>query len=112
MRTLFHLAAVAVATMLLASCGSVRPTPKQNIAAIAPCDTVSASGTTYGQFRARQFAEKSLRFQIADLRGDLVSSGLRRVRVIAKRTTCRPYNVFGAGTSLTNCVAEARLCGR
>ncbi len=99
---------VVAAALLLASCGSVR----QQAADVAPCDTVTGNGTAYGRHQARRHAEQNLAHQLPDARGDLVSSGLRRVRVINKRTTCKPYAIFGSATSLTNCTIQARICGR
>jgi hypothetical protein len=104
-------ATIAASATLLGACGAVRQ-QQQQVVTVAPCDTVSANATTYGRSRAALYAERNLRLEIADSRGDLVGSGLRRVRVIAKRTTCRPYTLFGTGTSLTSCTAVARLCGR
>lgn len=100
--------AIVAAGVLLASCGSVR----QQSMDTSPCDTVTGQGTAYGRSQARRHAEQNFRHQLPDARGDLVSSGYRRVRVVAKRMSCQPYALFGAVTSLTNCTLQARVCGR
>jgi hypothetical protein len=108
MRKLFVVAAV----VLLTACGSVRQQSAQQRVEVAPCDTVTATGTSYGRHQARRHAEQNLRHQLPDARGDLVSAGLRRVRTVGKRTTCKPYSLFGGATSLTTCTIQARVCGR
>lgn len=90
----------------VAACAKSRPLPP------APCDTVTGTATSYGRTISQRYAERDLARQLTDARGDLVSSGIRRVRVVARRSSCRPYSVFGAGTGLVTCTAQARVCGR
>ena len=97
---------IALATVL-ASC-----VPKRAEAPLSPCETATGSGTSYSRGVALARAERSLRTQVPDARGDLVSTGVRRVRVIATRRSCEPYRVFGTGTGLVTCKVQARLCGR
>ena len=85
---------------------------KRNEAPLSPCETATGTATSYSRGIALARAERSLRTQVPDARGDLVSSGVRRVRVIATRRFCEPYRVFGAGTGLVTCKVQARLCGR
>ena len=100
--------AVVVLAGALGACGVTR----QQAPVRATCDIVVGTSTAYGRTLASRQAEQDARQQMPDARGDLVSSGVRRVRVVQKRTTCRPYALFSGATSLTTCTAEARVCGR
>ena len=86
--------------------------PKRAEAPLSPCDTATGTATSYSRGVALARAERSLRTQVPDARGDLVSTGVRRVRLVATRRTCEPYRMFGAGTGLVTCRVQARLCGR
>ena len=102
----------SMAILLLAGMLGGCSVSRQPAADFAPCDTVTGSSTSYGRALARRQAEQDFRQQFPDVRGDLINAGLRRVKVVRKRTTCRPYALFGGGTALTTCTAEARVCGR
>ena len=102
----------ALCVMLVAFGLAACSTGRQQTAAVAPCDTVTGTATNYGRAQAARYAEADLRRQLPDARGDLVGSGLRRVRVVAKRTACRPYALFSGASGMTTCAAQARVCGR
>ncbi len=104
---------VAVAATL-GACGrsAIRAVAPGPSAPLSPCDTVSGTATNYGRTNTERRAAQQFRSNLPEQRGDLVASGLRRVRVIAKRTDCRPYRVFGTSTGLTTCTVAARICGR
>lgn len=99
-------AAVAIAA-LVAACMPTRPE-----APLSPCDVATGTATSYGRGIALARAEASLRGKVPDARGELVSTGVRRVRVIATRRSCEPYTLFGRSTGLVTCRVQARLCGR
>jgi hypothetical protein len=86
--------------------------PKRAQAPLSPCDVATGTATSYSRGTALVRAERALRLQTIDARGDLVSSGVRRVRTSGTRRTCEPYRLFGAGTGLVTCKVQAQLCGR
>lgn len=73
------------------------------------CETVTADATATTERSARAIAEKALRAEVGDAKGDIVSSGLKRARMKAHETRCRPYSLTG---TLVQCRAAARVCGR
>lgn len=105
-RRMISLGTIAL-TGIVAAC-----VPQRAEAPLSPCDTATGTATSYSRGLALARAERSLRTQVPDARGDLVSTGIRRVRVVATRRTCEPYRVFGTGTGLVTCRVQARLCGR
>jgi hypothetical protein len=99
----------AVVTICVAVAGCARGYKAETY---SPCDTVSGTSTSYGRSMALRNAERSFRLQVPDSRGELLSAGLRRVKVGPKRSSCRPYPLFGGATALVTCKVEARVCGR
>jgi hypothetical protein len=102
----FCLAAVCLAAVM-AAC-----VPKRAQAPLSPCDVATGTATSYSRGIALARAERALRVQAVDARGDLVSSGVRRVKVLGVRRSCEPYRVFGASSGLVTCKVQAQLCGR
>ena len=76
------------------------------------CDRAVGSATTISATLARSYADDALALQIGELRGDLMSAGLRRVQIAGRSTQCGPYALSGAGSGLVTCTAEARVCAR
>ncbi len=72
------------------------------------CDEAVTQGTAFGRGEARAIAINSLRNQIGDVRGYLVSQGLRRVRPTERSVSCRPHALGGG---LVQCTAITRFCG-
>ncbi len=108
MRNISVVLAAACACTIIAAC-----VPKQRTQApLSPCDVATGSATSYSRGIALARAERALRVQAIDARGDLVSSGVRRVKVIGVRRTCEPYRLFTAGSGLVTCKVQAQLCGR
>jgi hypothetical protein len=91
----------------LVACVASRPE-----APLSPCDTITGTATNYGRAYTTRLAEQSFRTQAPTIRGELVASGVRRVRVVAQRKSCVPYGVFGGSAGLVTCRVQARVCGR
>lgn len=72
------------------------------------CDEAVTQGTAFGRGEARAIAVNSLKNQVGDVRGYLVSQGLRRVRPVERSVTCRPHAL---GNGLVQCTAVTRFCG-
>ena len=102
------LASVACAAVMAACV----PKRAQTTAAFAPCDIATGTATSYSRGTALARAERGLRTQVPDVRGDLLASGVRRVRMAGTRRTCEPYRPFGTPTGLVTCKVQARFCGR
>ena len=99
----------AALALSLAAAGCV--SGKQAVT-FSPCETVTGTATSYGRAMALRNAERSLRLQVPDARGELLGAGLRRVRPGLSRSTCKPYRLFGTTTSLITCSVQTRVCGR
>jgi hypothetical protein len=72
------------------------------------CVDAAADAVSLGRGLARSHARAALAQDMPDAKGFLVSSGVRRVRVVSRRVDCRPSQI---APSLTKCTAHARLCG-
>lgn len=106
----FRLLAVAASLGLLGGCVStIDLSGLSTEAEPVNCETVTADATASTERSARAIAEKALRNEIGDAKGDLVSSGLKRARIKARETRCRPYSLT---STLVQCRAAARVCGR
>ncbi len=86
--------------------------PQRAQAPLSPCDAATGTATSYSRGIALARAERALRVQTIDTRGDLVSSGVRRVKIIGVRRLCEPYRLFGTASGLVTCKVQAQLCGR
>jgi hypothetical protein len=98
---------VGVAILALSGCAQNRQSVSYD-----PCDTVTGTAMNYGRTSTLRYAEMNFKSQVPDARGELLGSGLRRVRVGPKRASCRPYAFFGGGTAWTTCQVQAKVCGR
>jgi hypothetical protein len=79
---------------------------------LPPCDTVSSMATTTSRGASLAYAQRSLSQLYPDARGDLLGAGYRRIKVVARRSTCGPYKIAGVETGLVTCTTQARVCGR
>lgn len=100
--------AVSLAVGVFAA-GCVTYSPYQNQTSAMRCDEAVTQGTAFGHGAARAIAVNSLKNQIGDVRGYLVSQGVRRVRPAERSVTCRPHALGGG---LIQCTAVTRFCGR
>lgn len=98
---------VMSAVIALSACA-----PPRAQAPLAPCDVATGTATSYSRGIALARAERALRTQTVDVRGDLISTGVRRVRLLGVRRTCEPYRLFGVGSGLVTCKVQAQMCGR
>jgi hypothetical protein len=102
------LAAVALAAAL-AGCATVSNDQTQVRKSSNRCDDAVAQGTAFGRGQAQAIAVNSLRNQVGDVRGYLLSQGLHRIRPAERSLTCR-RSALGYG--LIECTAVTRFCGR
>jgi hypothetical protein len=104
-----------VALSLAVSCLLSACAPQENyfsrnrLQQYGQCETATGQGTSVSPSYARALAEAGVRNDIADVKGALLVSGLRRVRAEPMAVTCRPYVLVGG---LTQCKAIRRFCGR
>jgi hypothetical protein len=101
---------VAGTALGLISCAVNPPTP--NVRAFPPCDTIGSTATTPSRGASLAYAQRSLSQIYPDARGDLLGAGYRRIKVVARRSTCGPYKIAGVETGLITCTVQARVCGR
>ena len=105
--TYVRFALISVPVLMLAACGG--GTPGRHNPVRAGCEDATGQGVAPGRASARAVAEASLRHQAHDLRGYIIKDGYFGVRVGAPRVSCSAYPL---GLGLTQCVAQASLCGR
>lgn len=75
----------------------------------ANCETTSMSGNAETRSEAQAIAINSLKMNAADVRGNMISSGLSRIRVTQRDLRCRPFSLVPVRTE---CTATIVLCGR
>lgn len=106
MRAHYRPIGVAAVAMLVAGCASGLKQSPRSSSGFKCVDTASAA-VGLGRAQARAAARGALSQETPDAKGFLVSSGVRRVRVISRRVDCQPAALPG----MTRCTAHARLCG-
>jgi hypothetical protein len=99
----------AVLAIPLAGCATHGNNSSSGNASQIRCDEAVAQGVGFGKGQARAVAVSSIRNQVDDVRGYLVSQGVRHVRPTDKSVTCHNHP-FGGG--LVQCTAVTRFCGR
>jgi hypothetical protein len=101
-----------MAVLLLSGCATQGNNSSSSRAREIPgqirCDEAVSQGVGFGQGQARAVAVSGLRNQLDDVRGYLVSQGIRRVRPTGKSVSCHNHP-FGGG--LVQCTAVTRFCG-
>jgi hypothetical protein len=99
-------------SVVVSGCANVN-TSKRTAASRGPvCDTASGQATSFGQSTARLYAEASMRQQAGEIRGELLQSGLRRIRVGRATGDCQPLPGAFRGIGLAHCRSYAQVCGR
>ena len=98
---------VCAALLTLQGCASALKEPPQS--ANFKCIDAAADATSFGRVNARAYARAALFQELPEAKGFLISSGVRRVKVVSRRVDCRPSALSPA---LSKCTAYARLCGR
>ena len=99
----------ALMAVLLSGCATYSNNSSNNRASQIRCDEAVSQGVGFGHGQARAVAVSGLRNQLDDVRGYLVSQGVRRVRPTGKSVSCHSHP-FGGG--LVQCTAVTRFCGR
>ncbi len=112
MRRFNWLAATSVIlTLNLVACAPSRE-EAADTAPVAPrgqsCDTASANVTTFDRATAQVRAEAALEHQIADLQGEMFSTGVRRLRAVNRTSDCV---IAGPVGGMFRCTAAAQVCG-
>lgn len=80
-----------------------------NLPGDAHCEDATAEGIGQQTAQASELARAGVKHQLADVRGNLLTQGLRRIRVVAREVHCQPHSL---GLGLIRCSALVRLCGR
>lgn len=90
--------------------GCAVPSPDPSLSA-APesCEDIVSDGIASTLGEARWIAREGVRQQFADVRGNLLRAGFKRVRIVSSDVRCRPHSL---GLGLSTCTAAARACGR
>ncbi len=107
--TQYRAYAVVAIAAALSGCATVSENSHQPRNVSNQCDDAVAQGTAFGRGHAQAIAVNSLRNQIGDIRGYLLSQGLHRVRPAGHSMSCRPSAL---GYGLIECTAATRYCGR
>lgn len=100
----------AMAAVFLCGCATFDPhgPPGAKIAQGPTCAEASYHATLADGAAARGIAEAALLNQIKDLRGDMLTAGLRRLRTEHQATRCEAIGAFGGAIY---CQATASVCG-
>jgi hypothetical protein len=101
------------AAVLASGCANVSTSARTAAAKRGPvCETASGHATSFGKATARLHAETSMRLQAAEIRGELLQGGLRRVRVSRPAGDCQPLPGAFRGIGLAHCRSYAQVCGQ
>jgi hypothetical protein len=106
------LAVVPVAVALMGACAKGPAGPALTAKPGPVCETASGQATSFGQATAQLYAQTALRQQVAEIRGELLQTGRRRVRVSQPVNECQPLPGAFKGTGLAYCRASAQVCAR
>ncbi len=106
-------ALIAAAALVLSACAPVGWQDDWQDAGKLPsdarCEDATAEGISQQTAEAREIARAGVAHQLADVRGNLLAQGLRRIKVVAREVHCQPDSL---GLGLISCSALIRLCGR
>jgi hypothetical protein len=104
--------AVLCGTIGLAACASNAPRGAAAGKRGPVCETADGSATSFGMATSRLHAETALKYQAAEIRGELLRAGLRRIRVSRPVSQCQPAPGAFRGMGLTRCRSYAQVCGQ
>lgn len=76
------------------------------------CETASGHATSFGRSNAQLHAETSMRQQAGEIRGELLQTGLRRIRISRSVADCQPLPSAFRGVGLAHCRSAAQVCGQ
>ena len=110
-RVILSVIAATIVTGALAACA---PAPRE-VAFATParprgltCDTATSNVATFGRSNAKLYSEIALKDKVSELRGYMLNSGIRRIRLVQKTNEC---GSGGAFADFYQCTARAQLCG-
>jgi hypothetical protein len=98
--------------VVVSGCANVNTTKRAAASRGPVCETASGQATSFGQSTARLYAQASMRQQAAEIRGELLQSGLRRVRLGRSSADCQPLPGAFRGIGLAHCRSYAQVCGQ
>jgi hypothetical protein len=99
--------------VVVSGCANVSSPARKAAASRGPvCETASGHATSFGQSTARLYAQASMRQQAGEIRGELLQSGLRRIRVGRATGDCQPLPGAFRGIGLAHCRSYASVCGQ
>jgi hypothetical protein len=104
--------AVLSGTIALAACASSGPNRSAGAKRGPVCETADGNATSFGLATSRLYAETALKFQAAEIRGELLRAGLRRIQVSRPVSQCQPAPGAFRGMGLTRCRSYAQVCGQ
>jgi hypothetical protein len=76
------------------------------------CETASGHATSFGRSTSLLYAGTAMKAQVADIRGELLQSGWRHIRVGPTSSTCEPLPGAFRGIGLAHCRSYAQVCGQ
>ncbi len=103
-----------IVTIITGSLGACAPAPREAAFATPArprgltCDTATANVVTFGRSNAKLYSEVALKQKLAELRGYMFNSGIRRIQLVQKTNVCESGGPFAG---LFQCTARAQLCG-
>jgi hypothetical protein len=102
-----------VAAAVAAGCAQVG----SNTRTVSPkrgpiCETASGHATSFGRATSQLHAQTAMRQQAAEIRGELLQGGLRRIRVGRPTGDCQPLPGAFRGMGLAHCRSYAQVCGQ
>jgi hypothetical protein len=103
---------VLCGTWLLGGCAQLSQTAQVNSRRSPVCETASGHATSFGWSNAQLHAEASMRLQAGEIRGELLQTGLRRIRISRAISDCQPLPGAFRGIGLAHCRSAAQVCGQ
>lgn len=98
--------------VVVSGCANVTSTKRTATSRGPVCETASGHATSFGPSIARLYAQASMRQQADEIRGELLQSGLRRIRISRSTGDCQPLPGAFRGIGLAHCRSYAQICGR
>jgi hypothetical protein len=112
-RRVHALIAVLSATTIAAGCAQVGSNARTVAAKRGPmCETATGHATSFGRATSQLHAQSAMRQQAAEIRGELLQGGLRRIRVGRPTGDCQPLPGAFRGMGLAHCRSYAQVCGQ
>jgi hypothetical protein len=106
---IFVLSAAAMTT----GCAQVGSNTRTTAVKRGPvCETASGHATSFGRATSQLHAQSAMRQQAAEIRGELLQGGVRRIRIGRATGDCQPLPGAFRGMGLAHCRSYAQVCGQ